>query len=607
MSKIRFTRLVLHDFGPFADAELDLADQGLVLILAENNDTSAADSNGSGKTHLFMALTWALFGRVPQGDKFSHGTVIRRGTATSEKASVEVCWEDETGAWTLTRSQGKQMQLSLSRAGVDVSGSTMKDTQEGIEKALGIDFHTWCSTVMYCQGGDVGRFAHPETDDTERKYILKRIMRLDVLDKAAKIAKVHADEIGKERSKVQFAITQLETQRSFVERMITTHTTALLVSKKALAGLAKSAASDKRLKGLEAEIRGVLAENEARRSAVAEHRRKSRAHVTAATERMLEIRQLRTTHTELQAQRERFAAGRCPECNTPTTGKDVKARLRAYDDELARLTGEIERLWSGPAESSAAATAAEAAAEALEAEIKREGDDWRGRLSDVQGKIRAISLLSAERERLAGSVADAQKRLDEAKSQAKDWDKEKTVHEAKVEEWSDEINHLNFWAKGFGNSGLPSRMMDDIAPELTDRANYYLDILADGDIHVRFDTEVVLKGGAVRDKFTLTSDIEGAGDTLASGGQSRKITLATDLALMDILASRERSAIDLLLLDEVLDGLDATGKARVMDLLMDLRASRGSVFVISHDPAIAEMFERTIKVVKSGGISRLEA
>jgi ABC-type multidrug transport system ATPase subunit len=64
--------------------------------------------------------------------------------------------------------------------------------------------------------------------------------------------------------------------------------------------------------------------------------------------------------------------------------------------------------------------------------------------------------------------------------------------------------------------------------------------------------------------------------------------------------------VNILCLDECLDGLDSEGRQRVVDLLQSLRKERESIFLISHDPDLAETFERTLIVVKENGVSRLE-
>src|SRR5690606_33276051 len=119
-------------------------------------------------------------------------------------------------------------------------------------------------------------------------------------------------------------------------------------------------------------------------------------------------------------------------------------------------------------------------------------------------------------------------------------------------------------------SGISNYVIDSVIPRMTELANDYLSILTDGDITVVFDTQTQLKGGEARDRLSIKLDVEGSGDTRASGGQKRKVEIATSLALMDLLRSCSPEGADILIMDEVLDGLDEVGQARVVDLLMRL-------------------------------------
>ena len=83
------------------------------------------------------------------------------------------------------------------------------------------------------------------------------------------------------------------------------------------------------------------------------------------------------------------------------------------------------------------------------------------------------------------------------------------------------------------------------------------------------------------------------------------MAVAGDLALMSLAAANLPRAPSLLLMDEALDGLDSEGRARVIEVLRRLRGKRGSIFVVSHEPMMAEVFERAITVRKEGGVASL--
>jgi DNA repair exonuclease SbcCD ATPase subunit len=227
-----------------------------------------------------------------------------------------------------------------------------------------------------------------------------------------------------------------------------------------------------------------------------------------------------------------------------------------------------------------------------------------GRAPDIERRRDAVK---AERKRLKSESNPFRTQIKERRERATKLREDIDGKRAEAEAAQRESDLNAFWVEGFGPGGLPSYLLDSVVPVVAERANRYLEILSDGDLRIQLDTLTTLKGGAVRDKLSVIPTIEGQEGVAPSGGQLKKMTLACDLALMDLLASREGAAVDLLLLDEVLDGLDAAGRARVMDLLEVLRAQRSTIIVISHDPEIVEKFGKAVTVVKSGGAATVKA
>jgi DNA repair exonuclease SbcCD ATPase subunit len=216
-------------------------------------------------------------------------------------------------------------------------------------------------------------------------------------------------------------------------------------------------------------------------------------------------------------------------------------------------------------------------------------------------------LTAAQRKAAETNPYDAQ--LAEAKGKVKQYKDQLKLLESDAKEKRTALAHHEFWSRGFSNQGLPSFVLDSVMPFITERANHYLETLSDGDITINFSTQRELKStkGEYRDEIDIQWDIEGLDDSYPpSGGQLKKMEIATDLGLMDLVATREGSHLDILMLDEVLDGLDNEGCQRVLLLLQNLRAVRGSIFVVSHEAEVAEVFEKAVFAVKHGGHTVLE-
>ena len=66
--KLEFKKVIIHHFLSFGDAEIDLKDNGYVLVSGVNNNPlDSAISNGSGKSTIWSAICFALTGETIQG------------------------------------------------------------------------------------------------------------------------------------------------------------------------------------------------------------------------------------------------------------------------------------------------------------------------------------------------------------------------------------------------------------------------------------------------------------------------------------------------------------------------------------------------------------
>src|SRR4030042_5417266 len=61
--------IYIKNYGPFyGEHNFKIDARGLVLVIGKNTDESKMDSNGSGKSSIFDALDWALWGEIPRKD-----------------------------------------------------------------------------------------------------------------------------------------------------------------------------------------------------------------------------------------------------------------------------------------------------------------------------------------------------------------------------------------------------------------------------------------------------------------------------------------------------------------------------------------------------------
>jgi DNA repair exonuclease SbcCD ATPase subunit len=611
-----------ENFAGFVEFDMDLGKQGLVFVIGDNRDTEAATSNGACKSGLFKALGWCLYGEAIDGEPGDR--VIHRG---AKSARVVVNLMDGEDAYSIVRERWKQSpKLYLEKNGEAVTAAKA-DLQRAINALIGVDWEGFRNTVLYGQG-DRDRFVYPTTKDAERKGILHRMLGTGVFELCHVEAKRRRLAIDKELDLARANVERL-TQRiddhdldalykrkeghadDVAERVreLTTAARELAESAK-LAGATIDAPA---LRSELSELDGKLATGRTARTEAVTARGAARDQVKADSQHKANLTAELRAHTAALTQ---LKGERCPVCTGDLSkghAKEHRAELLARGEALAV---ELQEAGRREQEALRAERGAERALVELDEQQRRLGER-RARakaqldaLDTAKERVRELAARSREKAEEARVIRDAPNPhlapYMQARKKVRALKSERKAARASLKTLAGELELLTFWVRGFGPTGIPSFALDAVMPLLTDRANHYLMTLACGDISIHFSTQRELKGGEMRDEIGISWTIEGIENYPPSGGQWKKMEIATNFALMDLVRTREGSHVNILCLDECLDGLDSEGRQRVVDLLQSLRKERESIFLISHDPDLAETFERTLIVVKENGVSRLE-
>jgi len=644
--------ITAKDFGPYKEFTLPLYKQGLVWVGGVNRDTAAADSNGSGKTSIFRALTWCLYGETIDGEKGDK--IIHNG---AKKALVETRLVDGKGEyWTIRRSRIKgSPSIELVKPDGEPYKGSKEDVQAKVIEMIGLDFRAFKNTVLYGQN-DSARFAHPRTKDAERKDMLHRIMRTEILAKCHEYIKDVARKMRNEVKAIEddMATFQTRIDEHDIEAMqadhdeweddrqgvIAQHKLQAKEFKEAAQAAIAQADDEPELpdvEALKAELK-VVEDSAARAGKAWKEAEKLSNDVDTLEEGAAEsgkrAAEFSTTLKIANKQLDELDGDTCPVCTTPLNEGAAHDHIEALKANRDKIKEALDKANKEVAVQEAAVAKvskvyqAKRKEGAKQAALLREVGDLKEQIAEAEAEIaaaehrvdelreKAKQYIELARKEMAAAKREATKanpyeaQLVEAKGKVAQYKERIRELTREAKEKNNHLAHYEFWSKGFSNQGLPSFVLDSVMPYITERSNHYLETLADGDITMNFSTQRELKStkGEFRDEIDIQWEVEGLEDSYPpSGGQLKKMEIATDLGLMDLVATREGGHLDILMLDEVLDGLDGEGCSRVLLLLQNLRAHRGSIFVISHEAQVAEVFEKAIFAVKHGGHTVLEA
>lgn len=182
---------------------------------------------------------------------------------------------------------------------------------------------------------------------------------------------------------------------------------------------------------------------------------------------------------------------------------------------------------------------------------------------------------------------------------------EKTLDDQilKVNFIKQELTYGEFWKQAL-HVYIKSYLMDSCLDQLNDLTNEYLNTLFDGIL--QFNISAITESGKdIKEKISVS--IINNGDECSyqslSGGERCRICLALNLALSQVIMKSNGKNFGVIFLDEILNGLDETGKTQTMRLLKELELQYESVFIIDHSTEFKALFTNSIMIKKKDKIS----
>lgn len=157
------------------------------------------------------------------------------------------------------------------------------------------------------------------------------------------------------------------------------------------------------------------------------------------------------------------------------------------------------------------------------------------------------------------------------------------------------ISNLNILKKAFSTTGIVAYKLENLTKQLEDSINHYLEELSDGVFQLIFK----LNG----DKLNIVVSNRGkeAAIETVSDGQFGRIQTAILLAIRNVLSKIRGNNLNILFLDEITGVLDADGKERLLDILLEEEIN---TFFIAHDfehPLVPQ-----IHITIDSGISKIQ-
>lgn len=610
--------------------DLALNDRGLVLLEGNNLDSNGFQSNGSGKSSIMESITYALYGKLSNGT--AGDNIINR--QAGKGTYVILTFKIGTVEYRIERYRKHKEfknKVLLFINNEERTQASLKETNAMIQEIISIDISTYLNSIIFGQG-DIKRFS--QSTDKEKKAILEDIANITVYKKAQEVAKglrdgaksalaIRQAELTSAQTILNSALANKEDEDTAYEQamaykeslksQLANSRLALGERKKIIPTENEIANLDKQLSEVSVSISALQAV-EPTTTISANDLMNLKMNIQQAENELAQYSSILNKDKEAITT---LSTSPNPTCNYCGSILDADHRQQ----ELNRLMTEARDAQEKGLEiKNQLPTAKEQMAK-----IQAQYDEELTAQSEAQSKITALyeqqqqlnskkssyNFLIQEIASLEKAVEDSKQRYSEYKvskpksqtSKLKQLEQAVEVAQNHVNEESSKLNEYSEVVDVYSNKGVRAHVMDLVTPFLTQQANKYLSILTDGTL------SVIIEINAENDSLELkVSNINGADEyELNSKGEKKRIDLAISLAMQDYVMSRSNIKPNFIGYDEVFDGLDGIGIERIMTVLKERVKEIPSIFVISHNSNLKELFETTITVEKKGGVAHVVA
>lgn len=633
---MKIKKVIIWNFHKIKNLEVLFDNDGITLIIGEN---------GAGKSTIFAAILWCLYGYTDRGSKLVGDSVINPDVGKDCKVAVFMeldngsimfergvkCGPTKDNFIRILHSDGHEEYHNIGK-------KNRGDIVESINSILGCDYETFVRSYIIPQQGVIP-FGYM-TDAAMKDFFIDKFLNIRWLSDCFEVAKAKKNECERE-------LNDLVNSISFVERTITNDEDDL---HRFLAEFDKIEGERKEnLKGLKLKKAGVEKKINETKKEMAKEEKKSKAksgelkEITQEIETLTEEvgrkkeqyydakralegnnrekERIRLEMSDLQSTVERadkLVGQKCPTCGTLIVKKHVPFMIGEAENLINKKEKQIKAFLKKDVELSEIMKIANDQYNSLyekqkELELRKEQfliDQGSGNIAvlktsfdrlqdDLETVKNDISLEQRKKNPYESSIERLRIRISESLDQIE-------THKEKSKEVEEKRNIYLFWMNAFSPQGIQTNILLNITPILNEVANFYLSTLSGGDLQCEFTTVSPLKSGKIVEKFSLiayslTGSLSYAG---LSGGERKRVDISTALALADVKRSFSPKVLDILVLDEVFTGLDAEGITQTIDLLKN-EFTGLPVYLITHQDVDRTQFERLWEVYKKDGVTQI--
>lgn len=619
MNKFNITKVSIQNFRSIQEEIILDIKPGLFCIEGINLDEPNA-KNGSGKSTLISAIYWAITGNTLTNEALSDEVI---NSKVGKNCKVTLYIDSDQGEIKITRTRkdstdGNNLFLSINDK--DLSCHKITETQDRINDLIKIPFDLLQSTIILTQ--DI-KAAFSKLTPQQRIQTLESIRDYSIWDRvrdeANKDIKLYNKEITDkklEESGIQGSIntytsmitSEEQRKNSFISNFNATTITELLnnteINKQK--EIEQLAILDKKLADLRTKTFIDTTDLQKQLNTI-----KDEANNLKSENQKLEY-DIQNLNREIKLINDWFIKDKCPTCGKPLDRTEEEklqkqAKLNEYQNMIDNYRKEIvkkediitkkRQQWSQLYQSFQTAD--------------KEKSEIFKQINDLQYSYNAVK---ANIETCDKNILNYKNKLDTYVNQIEQFDKN-------LENYKNEIVNLNskieVIQKDISAIEYKKKLSDyyykllsakgELRPYLLNKDIQYLNHCMQKYVHLFFNnTEVslMLDGAAIN--ITINSNGIKKSISGLSGGEKKRVDLAIQLGLYDLIQSTSQIGFNLMCLDEIESQLDEIGIDQIINIIEDKSEEVESVLWISNNPTVIGSIPKKIKCIKALGKTTVE-
>lgn len=575
--------LEIHDMLSIGDIALKFQDSGLFLIDGWNYDDNTA--NGAGKTSIWNALSFALYGKLPR--KVTVSELVRRGAKHGYvKAEIEV----NGNHIVVERHRPKKESFTVN--GRDIQ------TQVELEKYLNLNYKQFLMCMYSSQSGQ-GRFV--DLSDVDKKEFFLNLIDLGrfdgikaVIDEKLNTYLKELDQNSRDIEKCNIKISayseNLEDKHLLEKELEKIDTESL---KKDLNSLNVDRPDTSKIDVFRQKLDEKLNNIRSQAANIALYRSK------------IEDIDARVLHLKSDITSEHLIT--CPSCqdsfvlsgNNSLTIQQVKERLK---DKITSLKNKKKELIL-KIESAEDFNSKEEEIQDLIVRLRTKKEEVLNsylKNKEQYTEIRAkIEIQNSKAEGIKSRISSGlifEEKIKEIEKVKRDIDRQN-------KELTENISIYSALSHIYSPVGAQAYILDNVVEMFNQRILEYVSMIwPNASYELRTYKEN--KSGGIKAKLSDKLTISGKDTSLGSlsGGELKCLCLSIDLAIVDIMELMLGAKISPYILDEPFGGLDASNRERAISILEGVSKNR-QICVIDHQSETRACFSDIIRVEKRNGVS----